>query len=85
MAYSKAYQTVWAGRVREDEAILFYGQNRIALPPRVTTFTNLLAAKQPTLKVDLANEFVGKSVVLGGVTSTKRNIGAYVPGKVQVS
>jgi len=85
MAYSRAYQTVIAGRVREDEAISFYGKNKIALPPRVTNFVSMGGQKQPTLFVDPANEFVGKSVDLGGVTSTKRNIGAYKPPAVQVS
>lgn len=84
MAYSKAYQTVTAGRVREDEAIAFYGQNKIALPPRVTSFKNVSAQKQPTV-VEEANEFVGKNVDLGDVTSTKRNKSAYAPAKLQLS
>lgn len=83
MAYSRAYQTVIAGRVREDEAISFYGKNKIALPPRVTNFVSMGGQKQPTLFVDPANEFVGKSVDLGGATSTKRNISAFGPTKVQ--
>jgi len=32
MGYSKAYQTVVAGRVREDEAIAYFGDNRFTTP-----------------------------------------------------
>ena len=84
MAYSTAYQTVTAGRVREDEAIAFYGRNKIALPPRVATFTSAGGQTQPTVVED-PNEFVGKNVDLGGVTSTKRNKGAYRPPTVNVT
>jgi hypothetical protein len=86
MPYSRAYQEVIAGRVREDEQIAFYGKNKIALPPRVTSFNNLSAQKEPKLSVDvLGNEFVGKAVVFGGVTDPKRNISAYNPTKLQLS
>jgi hypothetical protein len=84
MAYSKAYQTVTAGRVREDEAIGFFGQNEIATPARVTSFKSVGGQTQPTIVED-PNEFVGKSVNLGGVTSTKRNKGAYRPPTVNVT
>ena len=84
MSYSKSYQTVTAGRVREDEAIAFYGKNKIATPARVTNFTSMGGQKQPTV-VEEANEFVGKNVALGGNTSTKRNKSAYRPPAVQVS
>ena len=30
--YSKAYQTVVAGRVREDEGIAYFGMNEITTP-----------------------------------------------------
>ena len=84
MSYSKAYQTVTAGRVREDEAISFYGKNKIALPPRVTTFVSMGGQTQPTV-VEEANEFVGKSVDMSDPTSTKHNLSAYKPPLVQVS
>jgi len=84
MAYSKAYQTVTAGRVREDESIAFLGKNKIATPARVTSFTSMGGQKQPQL-VEEANEFVGKNVDLGGKTSTKRNKSAYRPPSVQIS
>jgi hypothetical protein len=81
--YSKAYQTVEAGRTREDEAIAFYGQNKASVG-RVTAFVSMGGQKQPTV-VEEANEFVGKNVDLGGVTSTKRNKSAYRPPAIQVS
>ena len=84
MSYSKAYQTVEAGRVREDEAIAFLGKNKIATPARVTNFTSVGGQTQPTV-VEEANEFVGKNVDLGDVTSTKRNKSAYRPPTVNVS
>ena len=82
--YSKAYQTVTAGRVREDEAIGFYGQNKVALPARVTNFVSMGGQTQPTV-VEEPNEFVGKNVDLGNSHSTKRNLSAYRPPLVQVS
>ena len=52
-SYSKAYQTVGAGGiVRENEAIAFYGQNKIAVPGRVTSFNSVGGQKQPTVAVD---------------------------------
>jgi hypothetical protein len=84
MVYSKAYQTVTAGRVREDEAITFLGKNKVATPARVTNFNSVGGQKQPTVVED-TNEFVGKNVALGGVTSTKRNKGAYRPPTVNHS
>ena len=53
--YSKAYQEVVAGRVREDEQIGFYGENKVALPTRTTAFTPVGAKKQPTLEKDNLN------------------------------
>ena len=85
MAYSKAYQEVIAGRVREDEQIAFFGKNEVAVgAPRVTSFVSMGGQTQPTI-VEEANEFVGKNVDLGGVTSTKRNKSAYRPPAVQIS
>ena len=82
--YSRAYQEVIAGRVREDEQIAFYGKNKVALPPRVTSFVSMGGQKQPTV-VEEANEFVGKSVDLTNPHSTKHNLSAYRPPVVQVS
>jgi hypothetical protein len=81
--YSKAYQTVVAGRVRENEAIAFYGQNKVSCG-RVTAFVSMGGQKQPTI-VEEANEFVGKNVDMGGVTSTKHNYSTGKPPAIQVS
>jgi hypothetical protein len=80
--YSRAYQQVIAGRVREDEQIAFYGQNKVSVG-RVTNFVSMGGQTQPTV-VEEANEFVGKSVDLGDATSTKRNKSAYRPPAVQI-
>ena len=82
--YSRAYQTVTAGRVREDEAIGFYGQNKVALPARVTNFVSMGGQTQPTI-MEFANEFVGKNVDLTDPTSTKHNYSAYQAPNVQIS
>jgi hypothetical protein len=80
MAYSKSYQEVTAGRVREDEVIGFFGDNKVALPPRVTSFNSVGGKKQPTVETDhLAHEGVGKT----GTTSS--NIGAYNPATQNVA
>ena len=84
--YSRAYQTVTAGRVREDEAITFLGKNKIATPARVTSFNSLGGqTASPTITEEKQNEFVGKSVDLGTVRSTKRNKGTGNPPNVQIS
>lgn len=58
---TKAYQTVIAGRVREDEQIAFFGQNKVALPTRVTNFNALGGSKFEALTEDfLASDSVGK-------------------------
>jgi hypothetical protein len=84
--YSKAYQEKDAGRVREDEKIGFFKGNKIATPARVTNFVSQ-GGQTPaaTITEDKANEFVGKAVDLGSVTSTKRNKGTGVPPNVQIS
>jgi hypothetical protein len=82
--YSKAYQQVTGGRVREDEAIGFFKGNKIATPARVTSFTSMGGEKQPQI-VEEGNEFVGKNVDLGDVKSTKHNKGAYKAPTTQVS
>jgi len=59
--YSKAYQTVTAGRVREDEAIAFFGDNKVATPARVTSFSPQGGSPTPHLEIDpLNHEGVGK-------------------------
>lgn len=59
--YSKAYQTVEAGRVREDEQIGFFGDNKVATPARVTGFKTIGGKTQPTLEGDpLQHPGVGK-------------------------
>jgi hypothetical protein len=55
MAASNAYQQVIAGRVREDEQIPFFKKNRVALPPRVTSFNATGGKKQPTIQTDHLN------------------------------
>jgi len=70
--YSKAYQEVVAGCVREDEAIGFFGNNEVALPSRVTSFHPIAGKTQPTLETDHLNHpGVGKA----GTTSEE--ISAY--------
>ncbi|MEN6623055.1 MAG: hypothetical protein ABFD50_16095 [Smithella sp.] len=59
--YSTAYQTVTAGRVREDEAISFFGDNKIATPARITSFNTIGGKTQPTVEKDvLQHTGVGK-------------------------
>lgn len=62
MGYSKAYQTVTDGKVREDEAIGFFGDNKVATPARVTSFNSVGGKKQPTIETDhLQHTGVGKA------------------------
>lgn len=84
MSYSKSYQSVEAGRVREDESLAFFGQNKIATPARVTNFVSQGGQKQPTI-VEEPNEFVGKAVDLSDAKSTKHNLGTGRPPTVNVS
>jgi hypothetical protein len=63
MSASNAYQEVIAGRVREDEQIGFFRDNKIATPARVTNFKSVGGAKAPSItKNFLQTEFVGKQV-----------------------
>ena len=84
--YSKSYQEIVSGRVREDEAISFYGKNKVALPGRVTNFVSMGGQTQPTI-VEGPNEFVGKPVpaAMADPTSTVHNYSAYQPPKIQIS
>ena len=78
--YSKAYQEVVAGRVREDEQIAFYGDNKIATPVRTTNFQNQGGKQQPTLEKDhLQHEGVGKP------GTSADNASAYSPNKYNTS
>lgn len=80
MAYSKAYQTVVAGRTREDEAIGFFKDNEVATPARVTSFNSVGGKKQPTVETDyLQHTGVGKT----GTTSDNKS--AYNPATQNVS
>lgn len=61
MAYSTAYQDVTAGRVREDEAITFFGKNKVAASSRTFNLVGMGGKKQPTIeKNHLQHEGVGK-------------------------
>ena len=82
MSYSKAYQTVLAGKVREDEAIGFFGKNKVALPARVTSFNNMISGKEPTITKDyLASSQVGKP----DAGTREPTLNTYIPNKCQVS
>ena len=87
-AYSKAYQTVIAGRVREDEGIAFYGKNKIAVPGHVVTFANQSAQKQPKITTDaLQNQDVGKIRPAADLTATSiaQNKSAYATGSINAA
>lgn len=62
MAYSKAYQTVIAGRVREDETD-FYGKNKVATPAG-TFITARASGNGPIPQIvkneDMKTEYAGK-------------------------
>jgi hypothetical protein len=61
MPYSKAYQEVIAGRVRETEQIGFFRENKVATPARVTSFQSTGGRKLPSGEVDhLRHPGVGK-------------------------
>ena len=80
MPYSKAYQTVTAGRVRETEAIGFFRDNKVALPPRVTNFVAMGGKKFPVGEYDyLGHEGIGKRGTVSDV------ILMYLPNADQVS
>ena len=71
MAYSKAYQQVVAGRVREDEAIGFFGNNEVATPVRTTSFESTGGKKFPVGQVDhLRHPGVGKRGTVSDVIDT---------------
>jgi hypothetical protein len=71
MGYSTAYQDVTAGRVREDEAIGFFGDNLTAGPARVHVSTPVGVNKFPVGKVDyLRHEGAGKPDTVSDVIDT---------------
>ena len=80
MAYSKSYQTVIAGRVREDEAIGMLKDNKVATPVKTTNFQNQGGKKQPTLDTDHLQH-----VGIGKKGSVSENISAYNPNKYNTS
>ncbi len=60
MAYSKAYQTVIAQTVRENE-LGFFKLNQAVSPARVYGNYPASATKQPTVTADYTNDnFIGK-------------------------
>lgn len=76
MAYSKAYQTVTAGRVREDE-LAFFKNNSSASPARVYGSYPTGAKKEPTVFKDYQDDnFIGKASSL-----RKPVLCAYLPNK----
>lgn len=78
--YGKQYQTVIAGRVREDEGIGFFGKNEIATPPRVSQITNTSAQQQPTVDTNhLQHTGIGKR----GTVSDNKSAYNTVPLTVQ--
>lgn len=63
MAYSKSYQDVIAGRVRENEKNDFFGDNAVATP--AGTFRNVRSSgggqtPEITKKEDMKTEYAGK-------------------------
>ena len=61
MSDSKAYQTVIAGRVREDEGVPFFGLNQVAVPSGIRNSVNLDASEQPSItSLPLFDQNVGK-------------------------
>lgn len=68
MAYSKAYQTVVAGRTREDE-VSFYGKNKVATPSGAkVAYRNSGNKKAPEIikSENLLTEYAGKARPSGG-------------------
>ena len=63
MSVSNSYQQVIAGRVREDEQVAFFGQNKLAVPSGVKQVTQVgvAGAVTPLVKDYLKNTAVGKS------------------------
>ncbi len=81
MAYSKAYQTTGAaGIVRENEAIAFLGQNKLAVPSGVHALVATGSTKEPTIVSETFDDRgVGKAAA-----SRSPQLGVYVGGKYNV-
>jgi len=69
----KAYQTVIAGRVREDELLAFYGGNFSAFATgRFSAHRTGGHLKQPVITKNYSNEYVGKQrPVAAGATEAQ--------------
>ena len=88
----KIYQTVTAGRVREDE-MPFFKANEIALPTRVTSFNSMGgASSSPAIVADyLQNSNAGKipatmaHVGVAKTAITTDNLSTGTPPNVQLS
>jgi DNA/RNA endonuclease G (NUC1) len=77
---SNSYQTVVAGRVREDEGITFFKSNKVAVPSGAWAITSQGGKKQPTIDTPaLQDEAVGKkdgrAPVKSAYNPTGNNVG----------
>ena len=62
MAYSRAYQTVVAGRVRDEEAIDIFRKNQVVTPARIASLNPVAGKKQVTVtSLALEDTQVGKA------------------------
>ena len=75
MAYSRAYQQVTAGRVREDEAIAYFGKNEVTTPVGNFSTTRVGGSvAQPVITKNQSNEFVGKQRPVTNLAATQAQI-----------
>ena len=73
--YSKAYQQVTAGRVREDEAIAYFGKNEVTTPAgNFSVARTGGSVMQPVITKNQANEFVGKIRPVTNLAATQAQI-----------
>ena len=73
--YSRAYQVVTAGRVREDEAIAYFGKNEVTTPAgNFQTARVGGSVQQPTITKNQSNEYVGKIRPVTDLASTQAEI-----------
>jgi len=82
MSYSTAYQDKVAGRVREDEAVAMFRDNKVAVATGVRGFHPVGGDTQPTIKADhLQHSGVGKSGNVANATTglVTDNLSAYNP------
>ena len=79
MSYSKSYQTVVAGRVREDESVPFFRKNEVATPARITSFNNIGGKPQPAIEKDvLQHTGIGKAGTISDNLSAYNSTGQNV-------